>query len=220
MKVIKKRTILLIVLCIMLGFFTAYRVFVAPKKSTQAWIVPNEQNISKKFITKETLVNEIHQKKELITMETQMSEKISLDDSWGTLSIFKKVQNINYYATGTYVVNLSSLKAENIEIDNNSKRVIVRVPLPSIKDVNIDEEKTEYQTPENGILRFGEIKLTSEETQIMRKSIKDKMLNKMNQQDLISQASKASEDTLKVLVQTILQNKTNDKYDINIEYIK
>lgn len=220
MKIIKKRTILLMVLCVLLGFFAAYKIFIAPNKSEQTWIVPDVQNISKKFITKETLVNEIHQKQELVTMEAQMSEKITLDDSWGNFSIFKKVQNITYYGTGTYVIDLSSIKSENIEIDNNNKKVMVKVPLPSIKDVNINEEKTLYQTPENGILRFGEIKLTAEEHQVMLKNIKDKMLKKMSEPSFLSQASKATEDTLRNLIQTILQNKTNDMYDISIEYIK
>lgn len=208
------------IFCVLLGFYIGYRIFVVPKNSTQTWIVPNVQDTAKKFITKETLINEIHQKQELITMETQMSEKVTLDDSWGNLSIFKKVQNINYYGTGTYIVDLSTLNPENIQIDNNKKKVTVKVSLPVIKSVNINEEKTEYQTPDNGFLRFGEIKLTTEESQMMLKNVKDKMLKKMSEQDYVAQASKASEATLINIVQTILQNKTNDKYDINIEYIK
>lgn len=208
------------IFCVLLGFYIGYRIFVVPKNSTQTWIVPNVQDTAKKFITKETLINEIHQKQELITMETQMSEKVTLDDSWGNLSIFKKVQNINYYGTGTYIVDLSTLNPENIQIDNNKKEVTVKVSLPVIKSVNINEEKTEYQTPDNGFLRFGEIKLTTEESQMMLKNVKDKMLKKMSEQDYVAQASKASEATLINIVQTILQNKTNDKYDINIEYIK
>jgi hypothetical protein len=95
-RIIKKRTIILIVLCISLGFYMCYHFFIGAKKSKETWIVPNVQDISKKFISKETLVNEIQQKQELITMEIQMTEKITLDDSWGNLSIFKKVQSINY----------------------------------------------------------------------------------------------------------------------------
>lgn len=220
MKIIKKRTIVLIIVCLVLGLYLGYRIFAAHKTPTQTWVVPNIQDTSKKFVTKETLVNEIHQKEELITMETQMSEKVTLDNSWGTLSLFKKIQNINYFGTGTYVVDLSALKPENIEIDNDRKEVTVKVSEPVIKGITINEEKTEYQTPENGLLRFGEIKLTAEENQMMLRNVKDKMIKKMGEQDFTSKASKASEDVLKNLVQTILQNKTNEKYNITIQYVK
>lgn len=209
---------MLIVICIVLGFYIGYKIFASSKDSSKTWIVPDASNISKKFITEETLVNEIHQKQQLITMEVNMTEKITLDDSWGSLEIFKKVQSINYFGTGTYVVDLSDLKAENIEINNDSKKITVKVSKPSVKSVVIDEEKTEYRTPENGLLRFGEIKLTPEENQVLLKNVKEKMKNKMLQEDFLSQASKASEETLKNLVQTIIQNNTKSDYTIEVQF--
>ncbi len=218
MKIIKRRTLVLILICISLGFFLGYKAFVSPKKAKETWIVPNVQDISKKFITEEILVNEIHQKQELITLEIEMTEKVILDDSWGSLGIFKKVQSINYAGTGTYTVDLSSLKAENISIDEKTKRVSVKVAAPSIKDVSLLEEKTEYQSPENGTLRFGEIKLTVEENQMLSRNVKDKMLKKMSEQNFISQAEKSSEQTLKSLIQTIVSNKTSELYSIEIQF--
>lgn len=218
MRIIKKRTLILVLLCISLGFFLGYKVFVDSKKTKEAWIVPNLQDISKKFITEETLVNEIHQKQELITLEVQMTEKVTLDDSWGSLTLFKKIQSVNYAGTGTYVVDLSNLKAENIKIDNSSNKVTVKVSAPTIKDVNLNLEKTEYQTPEKGPLRFGEIKLTLEENQMLERNVKDKMLKKMTEPNFTDQAIKSTDDTLKSLIENILQNKTDDKYNVNVEY--
>ena len=137
MRVIKRRTIVLIALCVGLGFFLGYKAFLGPEKAKETWVVPNIQDISKRFITEEALVNEIHQKQELITLEIQMSEIVTLSNSWGSLEIFKKVQNVNYSGTGSYTVDLSSLKAENINIDDKTKSVNVKVASPIIKGVSI-----------------------------------------------------------------------------------
>lgn len=219
MRIIKKRTIILIVLCVILGFYIGYKIFASSKNSKQSWIVPESKDISKKFITEETLVNEIHQRQQLITMEIDMAEKFTLDDSWGDLEIFKKIQNINYFGTGTYVIDLSNLKAENIEINNDTKEVTINMPKPSVKSVIICEEKTEYQTTENGLLRFGEIKLTPEENQFILKNIKEKMNNKMLENNFLSQAVKTSEEALKNIIESILQQgSTKPIYNIKIRW--
>jgi hypothetical protein len=218
MRIIKRRTIILIALCVGLGFFLGYKAFVSPQKTTETWVVPNVQDISKRFITEEALVNEIHQKQELITLEIQMTENVTLSNSWGNLEIFKKVQGINYSGTGSYTVDLSSLKAENIIIDDKNKNVNVKVASPTIKGVSISEEKTEYKTPENGLLRFGEIKLTPEENQMLLSSVKDKMLKKMSEQDFTSQAKASSEKTIKNLIQSVISNKTAEPYNIEVQF--
>lgn len=218
MKIVKKRTVFLMILCISLGFYLSYKLFIAPEKSKETWVVPNVQEISKRFITEETLVNEIQQKQELITLEIQMTERVTLNDSWGSFEIFKKVQSINYAGSGTYTLNLSSLKAENIAINDEDRVITVKVALPTVKGVSIIEEKTEYQTPENGLLRFGEIKLTPEENQMLLMNVKDKMLKKMNDQDFLTEAKASSEKTIKSLIQSILFSKTTEHYGVQIQF--
>jgi hypothetical protein len=218
MRIVKRRTVLLIVICICLGFFIGFKIFVSPKKAQQTWVVPDLQDISKKFISEETLINQIHQKQELITLEIDMTEKVTLDDSWGSLEIFRKVQSISYAGTGTYVVDLSSLKNENITIDNKIKKIIVNTASPSVKSVVIREEKTEYQTPENGLLRFGEIKLTPEDNQMLLRNVKNNMLKKMSDESFTSQAKDYSTQTLKSIIQSIVSDKTNEPYNVEIKF--
>lgn len=218
MRVVRRRSIFLMVICVSLGFYLGYKAFVSPEEVKETWTIPEVQEVPKKLITEETLVNEIHQKQELITMEIQMTEKVILNDSWGNVEAFKKVQSINYAATGTYIVDLASLKADNINVDDKAKKVNVKVAAPVVKGVSITEEKTEYQTPENGLLRFGEIKLTPEENQLLLINVKDKMLTKMSEQNFILQAKNASEQTIKALIQSIISNKTTEPYNIEIQF--
>ena len=208
------------VLCGILGFYAAYYIFVQPKVGNSPWIVPNINDTSTKFITKDALVNEIREKQDLITMEVDMIEKVVIDNSWGDLSIFKKVQSVNYFGKGLFTVDLSQIKSENLVVQEDEKRLTIKIPEPIIKAITIDEEKTTYENPENGVFRFGEIKLTASENQTMVKSVKDKMSKKMLEFELYERASKTTEAIVKGLIETITEGKTKSKYEIIIEYEK
>lgn len=218
MKIVKKRTLILIVLCTSLGFYLSYHFFIQPKKSKETWVVPNVQNTSKKFITRETLINQIQKKQELITLEIEMTEKISVDDSWGNLSLFKKIQNIDFNGTGIYTIDLSRLNNENIDIKTKDKKITVKVPSPVVKDISINEDKTKYEDTEKGLLRFGELKLSPAEYQVIRSNVKEKMVTKMSEQDFYKQALNTSEDTVKKLINGVIQNETQEKYEIKVEF--
>jgi hypothetical protein len=218
MKIIKKRTILLIALCISLGFYLSYNFFIKPTKAKETWVVPNVQNTNKKFISRETLINQIQKKQELITLEIEMTEKISIDDSWGNLPVFKKIQNIDFSGNGIYTIDLSSLNNDNIDINTKSKKVTVKVPSPVVKDVSINEDKTKYEDPQKGLFRFGELKMSPAEFQVIRSNVREKMITKMGEQDLYKQALSTSSDTVKKLLDGIIQGETQEKYDIDVQF--
>jgi hypothetical protein len=208
------------VLCGILGFYAAYYIFVQPKGGKSPWIVPNIKDTSTKFITKDALVSEIREKQDLITMEVDMIEKVVIDNSWGDLSIFKKVQSVNYFGKGLFTVDLSQIKSENLVVQEDEKRLTIKIPEPIIKAITIDEKKTTYENPENGVFRFGEIKLTTAENQTMVKSVKEKMAKKMLEFELYERASKTTEAIVKGLIEAITEGKTKFKYEITIEYDK
>lgn len=218
MRIIKKRYLFLLILGIITGFYFSYKLFLEPKQAAPTWVLPEVQETTKKFITEETLINQIQQKQQLITMEVEMSEMVTLDDSWGTIDIFKKTQGVKFYGIGTFIVDLSSLHKENISVDNNSYKVSLKIPQPTVKSVELKEDKTMYQTPENGLMRFGEITLSLEESQMLLKGVKEKMFNKMNNENFISDAKKSSEETLKGLIKAITLNNTDSKYDVEIQF--
>lgn len=211
--IVKKRTIILVLLCLVIGFIFAYRIYVTPKADSNPWTITKTSDGSKKYITKETLVTQIKQKQKLITTEVNLNEKITIDNSWGNLSIFKKIQNINFIGTGIYVLDLSSIDPSNISINENS--ISVTLPKPSIEMVTLNEEKTIYETPERGFLRFGDIKLSPEEHQQLTGVVKDKMKNKMLEKQYYDTATNNSEKSVKTLIQSI---SGSNNYNININF--
>lgn len=199
-----------------IGFVVAYKMFIAPKKEPQTWVVPNLKDTSNKFITKETLINEISQKQELITMDTDLNQKITIDTSWGNMDLFKKVQSIKFFGKGIYAVDLSKLEASNISVEKKS--ITLSIPKPYVKALEIDETKTVYETPEKGLLRFGEIKLAPQEFEAMMNGAKEKMKQTLTSNELYDAALKNTETSISNVVKSILSEDTKNNYEVVIKF--
>ncbi|NRS86680.1 hypothetical protein BD780_003905 [Clostridium tetanomorphum] len=167
------------------------------------------EKMSRKSITSEAIINKIHEKKELIIMEAELSDKVVLDDSWGNFAVFKKITYINFNGKGIYTVDLSKIKAENITMQPNIKTIYINVPKPEIKSITINEEKTSYET-EKGILRFGEITLSPAENQIMTQKVKERMKEKLSESDMINKALINTKKSIKEIILSVLNNKDSD----------
>lgn len=198
--------------CLCTGFFLAYMFFVSPKAGGNPWVIAKTKDSSKKFITKETLVNEIKQKQKLITTEVNLTEKITIDNSWTNLSIFKKIQNINFVGTGIYSVDLSNLTSNDVNIQGNT--ISITLPKPSVEMVNIDENKTTYEPTENGLFRFGDIKLSTEDHETLRSDVIERMKDKMLESKYYNTALENSKKAINNLVSAI--NSSGNNYNIKI----
>lgn len=173
------------------------------------------EKISKKTITKDAIIKKIQEKHDLITMEVDLNNEIILDDSWGKLDIFKKVISINFYGTGIYTINLSQISKENVLIQP-AKTITINVPKPKVKSITLNEDKTTFKT-EKGLLRFGEVKITPAENQILKKKAKEKMIDQLNEKTLIKTASLNTEKTIKKSLESILN--PHEDYNIIIKFI-
>lgn len=214
---IRKRTILITILSIALLSFFSYKIIKVFKGDSKPWIVADANDTSKKFITKDTVIKKIQQKQKLITTEVEINEKITIDNSWGDISVFKKLQNISFTGKGVYVVDLSSLKSTNISIDSNNNILTVKIPKPKVELVTIDESKTVYETPEKGLLRFGDIKLTPQDHEIMVGNVKKTMTQKMNEAEYSDKALTNSKRSMETLIKSILNN--DSKYTVKVEFL-
>lgn len=214
-----KLIILVILLCIAGGFFIAYYFYNPSRQASSQWIVPNVNTPYSKFITKEALVQQIQQKNELISTETEITEEVSIDDSWGSIPIFKKIQTIQLTGNGIYTIDLSKLSSDNIEINNLNKTITVTSPEPIVKSVTLDEQKTVYKTTENGLLRFGDVKMSAAQLQSIEGSAKSKMTEKMMTPDLFTKAENNTKTTLSNLIKSLL-GKDGSNYSIEVKFEK
>ena len=126
---------------------------------------------------------------ELIVMEQPLSIPTTITKSGlGNLAIFSKVKDVTYYGTGVYTVDLSKIDAKHIRTDLFNRTVNILIPHAVLQYVNPDLSRTEFQDTEKGWLAFGDIKLTTEESNELEKSVMSAMEERLNQDDLLIQA--------------------------------
>ncbi len=182
---------------------------------------PTKSTIVEKTNIRTAFIEEIKTRQELITLEVELSEEIVLDDTWIDWDIFKKNQQIIYKGTGLFTVDLGAIEEDSILIDDERKIVQVKLSSPTIKLIQIDENKTEYFAVENGLLRSSsEIKLTTSEQQTLMLQIKAAMLEEMNSEELTEQAKEDARTSIARLYQKILQEVGAGEYTVEIIFEK
>ena len=128
---------------------------------------------------------------ELIVFEQELSIPTTLTKSGlGNLAIFSKMKNITYYGTGVYTVDLSRMDSDHILVDEDDQVVTILIPHTVLQYVNAELEKTEFEETDKGILSFGEIKLTPEETGILETAVLTAMRERLDAADMYREADR------------------------------
>ena len=163
-------------------------------------------------LTKETLVKEFRNVNKLIPLEIELSETLILDNTYFNLDIFKKSKKITFFANCAYCIDFSNLSSDDIELNDISKEILIKIPQPEIFSISIDESKTIYDEPELGLLRFGDLDLSSEDLKKMNEKLYDSFSTKMKDSIFYDQAISNTQSSLEKL----LLNLTNEYYKITL----
>lgn len=164
----------------------------------------------------DSILNKSRLTAELIVLEQDVCATQVWDKSWGDWDIFSKTKAITIFGTGYYVVDLNNLNANNITVDEDKLTVTVSIPEPTLKTVDVDLEKTEFQDTENGLLRFGEIKVTAEQGTIMLSKCEQAMKKELSTDNMTLKAQKAAEKKIADVLQPVV-NAVNKDYEVIIK---
>lgn len=176
-------------------------------------LLPNLLNIeSSKILTDDTLINEIKDVNKLIPLEIELSETLTVDNTYFDLDIFKKSKKMTFFANCSYSIDFSTISNNSIKIDNSNKAIYITIPKIDIFSIDIDENKTIYGDTEVGFLRFGDLKLSSEEINQIYINANDMFNKKMTNPDFYTQTLKNAETSL----ENLLFNLTGENYDITL----
>lgn len=176
-------------------------------------LLPQSLNIqSNNILTEDTIINKIKDVNKLIPLEIELSQTLTVDNTYFNLDIFKKSKKITFFANCSYSIDFSTLSTNNIKIDNSNKEIYITIPKIDIFSIDIDENKTIYGDTEVGLLRFGDLRLSSEEINEIYINANDMFSKKMNNQDFYTQTLKNAENSL----ESLLFNLTGEHYDINL----
>lgn len=168
---------------------------------------------SSSILSDDTLINEIKNVNKLIPLEVELSETLTIDNTYFNLDIFKKSKKITFFANCSYAIDFSTLSNSNFEINAETKEVSITIPKIDIFGIDIDESKTLYSDTEVGFLRFGDLKLSSEELSSVYKNLNYLFTEKMNNPNFYEQAILNTENSLKEL----LLNLTGDDYNVTLK---
>jgi len=196
----------------------------APVVQTEV-VVKHPQNIffqrlepQKKINVKEVLMNDIKGKAELITLEIELQQTLEWDETWWEKDVFRKSQKVTFHGSGIYTTDLAEIDYEDVMLDEGSKRILIKMNRPSVRLVNLNEEKTEFNDVETGVLRFGNVKMTPEESEILRKVAKDKMNEELNSEENLARASLHAESAINELFSKVLDSIDQGTYEIEVSW--
>lgn len=195
-------------------FLLILLVFIYIKYPTKIQkLLPQSLNIqSNNILTEDTIINKIKDVNKLIPLEIELSQTLTVDNTYFNLDIFKKSKKITFFANCSYSIDFSSLSNNNIKINNSTKDIKITVPKIDIFSIDIDENKTIYGDTEVVFFRFGDLKLSSEEINELYSSANDMFRKQMNNQNFFNQTLQNSQKSLEAL----LFNLTGEHYNITL----
>lgn len=136
----------------------------------------------------------------------------------GDLSIFSKTKAVTYNGTAVYTVDLRMLNASNFEVDQESRVLKIKIPHAQLEPLNIQSKDIEFGETENGLLSFGELKLTVEEMAQIQTAAQEKMEQKLLDENILEQADRFAKVAVFETYQPLL-SKMVWGYTLEVEFI-
>ena len=150
----------------------------------------------------EAVLGDEEQLKKLEVYSREVSDVATLTQA-GLFKIkaFSKYQVITYNGKAVYTVDLSGLK----------------VPAPMLEPINIPSENIQFGEVEKEAFAFGNIKLTPEQQAEVETQAKERMLQKLEDENVIEDARKAAEHSIWEIFQPVISN-LSSRYSLKVEF--
>ena len=166
----------------------------------------------------EAVLGDEEQLKKLEVYSREVSDVATLTQAGlFKLKVFSKYQLITYNGKAVYTVDLSKLTANDITLDEETKTVTMKVPAPQLEPINIPSENIQFGEIEKGALAFGNIKLTPEQQAEVETEAKERMLQKLESDNVAEDAKAAAEHSIWEIFQPMISN-LSSRYTLKVEF--
>lgn len=167
---------------------------------------------------KDAILGEASQHQEIIVMEQPLEIATTITKAGlGNLSVFSKVKNINYAGTGVYTVDMKSFSEDNVEVNEDDKKITVKIPHSTLQYTNIDYDSVEFEDTEKGLLAFGDLSLTTEQQNTLEQSIVSAMKEKLETEELLSKADEFAKMSVWNMFQPLVTS-ISPEYILEVEF--
>ncbi len=166
----------------------------------------------------EAILGDSEQLKKLEVYTTDISGAATLvDTGLANLKVFTKTQLLNYKGTVTYTVDLGELSKDDITLDEEAMTVHIKIPHAMQEEININEKDLEVGDVERGLLGIGEISMTPEESQEVQTEARNKMQEKLDEENVIAEADRFAKMSVWEIYQPII-DKVTTGYSLEVEF--
>lgn len=166
----------------------------------------------------EAILGDSEQLKKLEVYTTDISGAATLvDTGLANLKVFTKTQLLNYKGTVTYTVDLGELSKDDITLDEEAMTVHIKIPHAMQEEININEKDLEVGDVERGLLGIGEISMTPEEIQEVQTEARNKMQEKLDEENVIAEADRFAKMSVWEIYQPII-DKVTTGYSLEVEF--
>lgn len=221
-KWILRGLLLLAILVAALFLYPRIQAFFSPKLDFSApdslsGLLPDETMGYNKIDFSNAILGESRTKSDFVVLEQDVTVTSRVSQALANLALFEKSQVIRSYGTGVYTVDLSKLDESDITADEALASVTIQIPHAVLSYVTVDLDKTEYEETQKALFAFGEIKLTSEQTNLLEQNIETAMREQLSTEQMQQKADTHALTQVRALFEPIVQSLASN-YVVSIAF--
>lgn len=183
-----------VILCLVIEFAVP-RFFSGKTESAAETVssVDGEHDVelsTKEYADFETPILGRAERESLLTVEERSVSVIvnTTENGLFDWEVFQKSQAVRYSGTAQYTIDLSDFSADDIEVDHETRTVTITIPDPELHSLSFDPAKTEVLSQSNGVLAWGDLELSAEETSELEASALEAMGDELDEENAIEDA--------------------------------
>ena len=168
----------------------------------------------------DVIVGKHEQVRKLIVGTQEATVSVKLTDRLIEIldvDFLKKTQKVSYTGTGYFVVDLDDLDRNDILVDKQKKTVTIRINHAHLQAIEIDPEKIMIDEVKEGLLAWGDIKLTVSDFNAIEKDLQNRMEAELETTKNVQKADDAALRMVKELYEPVVKA-VNGEYEVRVEF--
>lgn len=168
----------------------------------------------------DVIIGKHEEVRKLIVSEQETTVSVKLTDRLIEIldvGFLKKTQNVSYTGTGYFVVDLDDLTRDDVVLDKNNKTVTIFIDHAYLQAIEIDPEKIIIDEVKEGLLAWGDIKLTVSDYNAIEKDLRSRMVAEF---DTAQNAQTADDNALRMVKEIYepVVKAVDAEYEVRVEF--
>lgn len=166
----------------------------------------------------EAILGDSQQLKKLEVYTTEISDVAEITKTGlANIKAFTKCQTITYNGYATYTVDLSKLDKDSILFDEDNKKITILIPHCKREEITIPSNEIEFGDTTKGLLAWGDIKMTAEESAKVQTTATEKMKAKLDETGKADEADRFAKMSVWELYQPVITG-VSPEYTLEVDF--